>query len=149
MLHAFNHRVALIDAHAESILFGMMKNILQTPVRNIIVHDSIKTLLFELYLLRNWSYQGLDPETRLFPAIQGIYEPPPGKRMKQIPLTCAVPEGLLRSHVGKVECPLLNAALAELGRIKGMPLEMYSNKAILTFLNHYFCQRSGRSYSWL
>lgn len=118
-----------------------MKTILHTPIRELLHHQSIQTLLFELYLMRNWPLNALGDGTRLFSALQGVYEPAPGKSSKRFILQCAVPGGLLRTKLDKIKCPTLNSALCELALIKAMPLEMYTNKPVLTFLNDYFCKR--------
>jgi len=58
----------------------------------------------------------------------------------------ALPGGVLLTKIGKLNCPDLKAGLAELGEIKvpQMPLELYLNKTVLTFLNDYFCKKAPK-----
>jgi hypothetical protein len=58
----------------------------------------------------------------------------------------AMPGGLLLTKIGKLECCQLTAGLAELGQIKNpqMPLELYANKSVLSFLNDYFCKKAPK-----
>ena len=58
----------------------------------------------------------------------------------------APPGGILLTKIGKLDCPELTAGLRELGNIKvpQMPLNLYSNKTVLTFLNDYFCKKAPK-----
>ena len=58
----------------------------------------------------------------------------------------ALPGCILLSKIGKIECPQLSAGLAELGKFKtpALPLELYINKTVLSFLNDYFCKRAPK-----
>lgn len=125
-----------------------MKAILHTPIRELLHHQSIQTLLFELYLLRNWPLEALGEGTHLFTALQGVYEPQPGKSSKRFTLPCAILGGLLKSRIEQIECPIMLLVLRELAAIKSYSLEMYSNKPVLTFLNDFFCKRSRPTRLW-
>ncbi|MDP1591388.1 MAG: hypothetical protein Q8M07_26775 [Prosthecobacter sp.] len=63
----------------------------------------------------------------------------------------ALPGGVLLSKIGKIECPQLTEGLAELGNIKNpqMPLELYINKTVLSFLNDYFCKKAPKRRIWV
>lgn len=125
-----------------------MKSILQTQIRELSHHESIKRLLFELNLTRGRAIENIGGGDRLFCVMQGVYEPQPGKKPKRIPLDCAIPGGLLKSRIEQIECPTLLLALRELAAIKSYSLEMYSNKSLLTFLNDYYCKRSRPTPLW-
>ena len=62
----------------------------------------------------------------------------------------ALPGGVLLTKIGKLSCLKLRDGLDELGKIKTpqMPLQLYPNKTVLTFLNDYFCKKAPKSKHW-
>lgn len=120
----------------------------QRQVGDLLV-ESYVNLADELCLMRSSSGRTYTRELvsgeRLFVFAQSTF-----RTMDRKPLRWtgdfALPGGILLTKIGKLSCPELTAGLAELGMIKHppMPLELYINKTVLTFLNDYFCKKAPK-----
>lgn len=126
----------------------MATSIWQRQVGDLLVESYVQ-LAEELCLMRSSGGRIYNRELvsgeRLFVFAQSTF-----KTMDRKPLRWtadyALPGGVLLSKIGKLKCPALKAGLDELGGIKvpQMPLELYLNKSVLTFLNDYFCKKAPK-----